>query len=476
MSSIKPIYFLLVGIVTIAIAHLNVSIDLAGWIVYVPFLIYLKKTQGAKSKLPFVTALIVGWSVCITKIVSPPMPLAMVFLYSIPICLFHLPGFLIWNKFKNRKWSVFLFPAIMTTMEWIQYTFTPLASWGVAAYSQSHTLAMMQTVSLFGMPGLSFLIYWINVSTAEVITQKQKTFVTWQLPIAIALLLLVFGSLRYDLSKTNSYETIKVAAVGTDSKITGFPLPTNESNTLVKQNLFSKTTLAANSGAKLIVWNEASTFIFPDEETEWNDSLSALSKRLNISLVAAYIVPVSELPIQYNNKYLFFDSTGTLVYQYNKHQPVPGEPAANGKEILKVFDVAGVKTGAAICYDYDFPYIAKGFGELQADLVAVPSSDWRGIDPLHSRMAAYRAIEQGHSIIRSTRFGLSAAITPYGEFIAQMSSYDENDKIMIAHLPIKHIKTLYSIIGDSFVCFCIGFIVLFLIKVRFPIRQAGYNN
>jgi apolipoprotein N-acyltransferase len=50
-------------------------------------------------------------------------------------------------------------------------------------------------------------------------------------------------------------------------------------------------------------------------------------------------------------------------------------------------------------------------------------------------MAAFRAIEKGNSILRSTRFGLSAAINPYGEMTAQQSSFDSRNKIMRAELP-----------------------------------------
>jgi apolipoprotein N-acyltransferase len=82
-------------------------------------------------------------------------------------------------------------------------------------------------------------------------------------------------------------------------------------------------------------------------------------------------------------------------------------------------------------------------------------------------MAAFRAVEQGHSVLRSTRFGLSAAITPYGEMVSQMSSFDENDKIMFAQLPTKGVTTLYSLIQDSFVYLCIGFLLSFiLITIR----------
>ncbi len=464
---IKPVYFLALGIVTVTAAHMTVAIDLAGWIACVPFLIYLQQTRGLKSRLLFLAGLVAAWSVCIVKIVSPPMPWAMVFLFSVPISLFHLPGYLLWDRFKDRTWATLLFPSVMAVMEWIQYTFTPFASWGVAAYTQSHSIALMQSVSLFGMPGLSFLVYWANVSMAEIAVKKKTTRLNFQIPLAVALLLVVFGALRYDLSKTSGKDTLKVAAVGTDSDVRGFPLPSRERNDEVKRNLFSRTAFAAQSGARLVVWNEASTFILPDEEAAWSDSLSALSKRLRVSLVAAFVVPLSESPVQYKNKYLFFDSTGTLLFTYNKHQPVPGEPAVKGTEPLKVFDVAGVTTGAVICYDYDFPYLAKGYGALKADLVADPSSDWRGIDPLHTRMAAFRAVEQGHSILRSTRLGMSAAITPYGEFSSQMSSFDHNDKVMMAHLPARGVTTVYSVVGDLFVYLCMGFTGWFLtVQIR----------
>ncbi len=462
ISKIKPVYFLILGIVTITAAHMTVSIDLAGWITCVPFLIYLRQTNGIKSKLILLLGLILAWSFCIAKIVSPPMPFAMIFLFSVPISLFHLPGYWLWDRYKDRPWAILIFPSVMMVMEWIQYTFTPFASWGVAAYTQSHSIAIMQMVSVLGMPGLSFLIYWVNISIAEIAVSRKSTFLTLQLPLTITILFVVFGALRYDLSKATGQEMISAAAVGSDSDLTGYPLPSKESNDSVKQNLFSRTTLAANGGAKLVVWNEGSTFIMPEEENSWRDSLSALSARLKISLVAAFIVPLSESPMLYKNNYLFFDSTGTLKFTYNKHQPVPGEPAIKGTEPLQVFDVAGTKTGAVICYDYDFPYLAKTYGLLKADIVADPSSDWRGIDPVHTRMAAYRAVEQGHSILRSTRFGLSAAITPYGEFSTQMSSYDDNNKIMMAHLPVKRITTLYSIIGDIFVYLFIIFIISFL--------------
>jgi apolipoprotein N-acyltransferase len=477
LNKIKPAWYLFIGIAVMVATHLTYSIDLAAWISSVPFLIYLGITKGLKSRLLFVLALIAAWSFCVSKILSPPMPVIMIFLFSVPISLFQLPGYLLWNRFRKYKWSFLLFPAIMTIMEWIQYSFTPFASWGVAAYTQSHNLILMQSLSLFGMAGLSFLVYWVNISISEIAVNRKTTRQTFQIPIAVLLLLVLFGAFRYEMSKSKGTNTITVAAVGTNSEVSGLPLPSKESNDTIKTILFQRTSSAAKAGAVLVVWNEASTFILPNDETVWKDSLSLLASTLKISLVASYVLPVSIAPLKYENKYLFIDTNGTIVYTYHKHQPVPGEPSMKGKEPLKVFEINAAKIGGAICYDYDFPYLARGFGKLHADIVAVPSSDWRGIDPLHSRMAVFRAIEQGHSIIRSTRFGNSAAITPYGETIAQMSSYDKNDRIMIAYLPVMGVTTVYALIGDAFIYLCIGFILMFFcFQKKLNTEEDNFKN
>ena len=463
VNKISPLWYLAIGVVTMTLTHMTFSIEVMAWVSSVPFLIYLSLTQGWKSRLTFFLALVLAWSFVVTKIISDPIPLVLVFLYSIPISLFHLPGYLIWSKFKDQKYALFLFPVIMVIMEWIQYTFTPIASWGVAAYTMHDNVSLIQTVSLFGLAGLSFLIYWVNVSIAKIIIKRKISIPAFQLPLIMLFLFILFGSIRYDMSKANGSDTITVAAVGTDSEASGLPLPTKVRTEQTKTALFKRTRTAAEGGAKIISWNEAAIFIMPEDEKEWINSIKELAAELNITLVASYVSPISQSPLRYENKYQFIDSSGNITHSYLKHQPVPGEPAVQGKSPLKVVDIAGTKIGAAICYDYDFPYLAKGYGKLGADMVIVPSSDWRGIDPLHTEMAAFRAVEQGHSVLRSTRFGLSAAITPYGEMVSQMSSFDENDKIMYAQMSAKSVTTLYSIIQDSFVYLSIGFLLFFMV-------------
>ena len=465
IKNIKPFWFLITGIASIALTHMSFSVDIFAWFANVPFLIYLSLTKGWKTRLLFIISLIVAWSCVVLKIITPPIPFVMIFLFAIPISLFHLPAYLIWNKFKKHRWSILLFPAILTIMEWIQYTFTPFASWGVMAYSQYHNIIMMQFVSVFGMAGLSFLIYWINVSIAHTLITRKTTLKSLYLPVLILTIAIIFGSHRIDNGKSEGVNTIAVATVGTNSTISGLPLPTKESNDKVIADLLKKTEKAGDFGAKLIVWNEASFFTLPNDETNAINLIKTTAKKKNISIVASYVMPISEKPFKYENKFVFINENGKIEYSYLKHQPVPGEPAIQGTKPFQTVQVSESKIGGAICYDYDFPYIAKEFGKLKTDIVAVPSSDWRGIDPLHTKMAAFRAIEQGHSIVRSTRFGLSAIISPYGEMISQSSSFDDNNRIMIANIRSKGLDTIYSKIGDLFIYLCIGFIIVFAINL-----------
>lgn len=464
-------WLLLTGILLFASSHLTHGIAITAWFSLVPFLIFLRINTNRFSKIQFVFALFVAWSFAVLKIVSAPIPYAMIFLYSIPLTVFQLPGYFLWMRFRNRKFGLFLLPALLTLTEWIQYSFTPFGSWGAMAYTQITQSEITQSLSLFGIAGLSFLIYLVNVTIVGFILDKKFNSPFYYLPFVAVVAIFIYGSVRISVYNSASHNSIVAAAVSTDSDVSGVPLPGPDEIAVDKATLFSRTRTAAKAGAKLIVWNEASLCVFPNTEKTFENELSMLSKDLKINLVAAYVVPVSTNPIKYKNKFLIFDSCGNTISQYHKHEPVPGEPSNKGKEPFQSFNLNGYKLSGAICYDYDFPYIARGIAQQGADIVAVPSSDWRGIDPIHSQMAAFRAIEQGHAIIRSTRYGLSAFITPVGQISASLSYFDSKDKILVSHIPTQKLPTFYAFAGD-YVCW----LLLIYLLLFFVIKQKQTLN
>ncbi len=469
VQNIRPIWLLVLGTVLMFLSQFTRNIDLLAWVSMVPFLVYLQLKTSWRSRLSVFLTLLIAWSLIVSKIITDPLPIVFTLLYSVPITVFHFVGYLAYAKLSHTKIDSLVFPVAMVIIEWMQYTLTPFASWGIAAYTQLDSINLLQSVSLFGMGGLSFLIYWTNAALADLLLARKSIKQSLALPLGLILLFSVYGHLRNDSFRTNGNKTLTVAAVGTDSQIAGMPLPDFDANVEDIKAIFERTAKAADLGAQLVVWNEGSFYLTQENEAAWLDSISQIATEKRIGLTASYIVPVSFEPFLYENKYVMFSPNGLIDHSYLKHEPVPGEMAVKGKEEIVSTKMFNTNISGAICYDYDFPYLAKEHNQAKADIVALPSSDWRGIDPIHTQMASLRAIEQGHSVIRSTRFGLSAIINPNGEMQAQMSSFDDNEKILVGSVSSERVFTLYSVIGDVVVYISmvlLGLTFLSLVKTK----------
>ena len=85
-----------------------------------------------------------------------------------------------------------------------------------------------------------------------------------------------------------------------------------------------------------------------------------------------------------------------------------------------------------------------------------------------------RAIENGFSLVRSTRWGLTAAFDPYGRARAWESSFDSDQRVVIAAVPRHGVRTPYTKMGDVFVALCAAVTVLALALPRVLPRLAGH--
>ena len=69
-------------------------------------------------------------------------------------------------------------------------------------------------------------------------------------------------------------------------------------------------------------------------------------------------------------------------------------------------------------------------------------------------MAAYRAIENGVSLVRPARWGISSAVDPYGRTLATMDEFSAEQRVMVAQVPVRGVRTLYPRIRDLFAWLC----------------------
>jgi apolipoprotein N-acyltransferase len=450
----QPSTWLLLGAALLVASQLRFGMGVLAWVAPLPFLRYLRLRGRLRDGVWVALAIVAAWVVAVAKIVTAPLPLAAIFGFGLPIGAMLAWPYLAWHAAHRHlpQWAgPCVFAGLMVTSEWLLHSAMPFGTWGAAGNTQFEHLGLMQLASVTGVHGVSFLVYLVSASLELSLAQpdqKRVAIMALGLTGAVAAL----GELRASVATAHGERMVRVATVDTEAVFSGLPLPEGSELERVDAVLFDRTRDAARAGARLVVWPEAATLVFPAAEALWRERVGALARELSITLAAGHVVLRSTEPLLYENQYALFSPEGVLAHVYQKHHPVPGEPAVRGEGPVAVFasDELGRVSGA-ICYDEDFPEMALAHAHAGADLVVVPSSDWRGIDPIHAQMATVRAIEGGHALIRATRFGLSIAVDGYGRGRGWHSAFDAPARTMVADVPARGLRTVYRRLGDVFV-------------------------
>jgi apolipoprotein N-acyltransferase len=222
----------------------------------------------------------------------------------------------------------------------------------------------------------------------------------------------------------------------------------------------------AQVGAKIIVWPEANLGVFKADEPAFMQRAEQLAREQRVYLLMGMATVVEGNPSRLENKAVLVDPVNGVVYSYLKKNPVPGWEAqisvkSDGQ--IHPHDSEYGRLGAAICFDMDFPHFIRRLGKSGTDILLVPASDWETIKHLHHLIAVFRAIENGTSLIRATRWGISAVTDAFGNTMAISDSFLAAQDVMVAQVPVKGVPTLYARVGDWCAWACVigllGFVI-----------------
>jgi apolipoprotein N-acyltransferase len=232
-----------------------------------------------------------------------------------------------------------------------------------------------------------------------------------------------------------------------------------QSAAAVAADQLARTEREARAGAKIIFWGEGDGKVLKGQESRLIDDGRALARKYQIYLGMALGTWNRGLPKPLENKIVLITPSGDVAWQHYKTHPVPGGEADismvdDGR--LPILQTPYGRLTSAICFDADFPQLIAQAGELRADILLDPAGDWPAIDPLHTWMASFRAIEQGVNLVRQTTDGLSAAYDYQGRVLAAVDYFHSPDHAMIAQVPIQGTDTIYSRIGDLFAWMCLA--------------------
>ncbi|TGL87218.1 acyltransferase [Leptospira congkakensis] len=454
MNFLNQKWFLLsIGGIFIGFTGMNWNVPIFVWIAMVPFLRYIRLGHSIWVLL---FSLILIQSLSTMRIVSEPYHIGIAILSGAQGGIVFTILLWVWNKlrikFPKQISPILSFAFLFTIIEWIGGYSSELGVWGMFANSQINNLHLLQSASIFGATGISFIIYLINGSIEQSLSDlisnsKVSKNSLYSLLTCFLLLVVIYFYGAFRITIPIEGKSIKVGTVTSKMEIqTIWKDPVQ--NQLNRNLVFTRTIQAAKEGAKVVVWNEGAVIVQRTEEKVFLEKISKLAKENQIELIAAYVVPIRDTEFFLENQLHWIGKDGSTRQIYFKQFIPPGEPVSHIPSEIKVIDVEGVKMSVAICYDFDSLQLTKKHGELGTGISLVPASDWKGINPFHTEMAVLRGIENGTSVVRSTRGALSGIYDAYGRAKGTLDYYEENDGVLVASVPTSPVFTIYRHLGN----------------------------
>ncbi len=400
-------------------------------------------------------------------------------LLAIPFSLPYIADKLIYPKFKAKGiLSTLTFPIITTAIYFLFSLEGPFDGDAVFAVFEQGPPIFKQIASIAGLWGFVFIFSWftaiINYSWEQkaVWATIKKHLIVFS---SILLITLLFGAIKTSSLISPELETVKIASIVLIPE-DGKAIPMDEiyrNKTLSPfEESMSKiaylTKKAVLNNAKIVTFQENSLTVNEDNENKLIKQSQKIAKENDIYFSITYGVFPKEGKGE--NKQLLINNQGKIEIDYTKRYLFglgeDGETRVfkKGPEVIQTADTHYGRIGISICRDMSFPPYIRQAGKKNVDIMLGPSYDF---PKSTSRLYALRSIENGFSFVRPVYNGISFAVDYNGKLLAQMDSDKTEDGILYAIVPIKGIKTIYSIIGDLLGWLCVfGFVAFGVLSIK----------
>jgi apolipoprotein N-acyltransferase len=371
-----------------------------------------------------------------------------------------------WQEGAGR---ILVFACMAALSEWLRgHLFTGFP-WNLSGYGWGMSLALMQSVSLVGAYGLSFLTIALGASLAEL------TRARWRAPAQLlALFALMWGYGAYRLAAT---PVADVPGVSLRLVQPGIPQAEKYVRALMLRNWQRLMALSIQPPAKdgkapsHIIWPEAATGFPVARSSGALDQIALLTARGQTLITGSDRVLRDAAGITAYNSFYLFGPGGALPLITDKFHLVPFGEYLPFAAVLNHIGISQLTVGSGfepgdhphvldagiappltplICYEVIFPHAVVDPAEPRPGwLVNVTDDSWFGpwAGPRqHFLIARFRAIEEGLPIARAANTGISALIDPLGRVRAQL---DLNEiGVVDAGLPLALSPPLYARFGD----------------------------
>jgi apolipoprotein N-acyltransferase len=356
------------------------------------------------------------------------------------------------------KRGTFAFAAALALGEWIRgWLFTGFP-WNPVAAIWSGIPIVMQSLSLVGTYGLSFLTVYVFAA------RRDKVYLVVALPVVI------FGYFRMGAVEPSG---VKVRLVNLASER---PLNVDASN-FFKQILLSKGD--GWEDIDLFVWSESASKFDPTIDpaaatllAEANNAKSALVLGFNRYEIheggydvynALGVASRRGMEVVYDKRHLVpFGEYVPLRWLLKFGKFTEGIRDFSAGEGARFIEILGRKVAPLICYEIIFPGLR--LPRDVAYILTISNDVWFGANgkAQHFALAKLRAVEEGVPVARVANSGISAVISPYG--IASETLAGQG--ILDVAIPLRLARTLFSYTGNYLVITVLGMALFVLYRKR----------
>jgi apolipoprotein N-acyltransferase len=355
-------------------------------------------------------------------------------------------------KAFNSGWTVLAFPVIWVAVDTLLAHFTPDGNWGSLAYTQTEVLPIAQLASVFGVGGILFVLMLVNSALALGLSRGLRfpgAMPAYSIAVAVFVGAAVFGWWR--LQTPVAGKTMNFGIISIDDFLQG---PDSDRAREVWLQYDAQVTALAAGGATVILLPEKIVVVPAADADVLKSHFSKLAATNHVWLVAGFGVDTGK---ERRNEAWWFAPDGRLATNYLKHFMAPPEREFVSGSEFPVSPIDGVNYGVAICKDMHFASLGRGFGARDAAVMLVPAWDFHDDASMAANMTKMRGVENGYTVVRSSRDGLLSVSDPYGHMLAVAESSSYPGTALFARANVgPRVSTIYTRIGDALGWLCVA--------------------
>lgn len=387
---------------------------------------------------------------------------------------------------KNALQRVVLFSALWALMEWTRgHIFTGFP-WSLVGYTWTTSDLALQTTSVIGIYGLSFLsVFLFSLPYIWLINDEKSKKPAFLSAFVICLLVFGFGAWRLQNAQISYHPDVMLRIVqASTSSAAKWSEPEKWSNL---QEHIRLSQLPSQKPIRYLIWPEVA-ITYTDLLT--NDPIKKELRRVISNdgyLLSGWMTRANDVNDRdFYNSMIVLNSNAEVVARHDKFHLVPlGEYGLfrkyfkNSRAITVInadtIEGPGPSTlhidglppfSPLICYEIIFPDAVIKRGDRPEWILNITNDNWFGRTAgphQHFAIARVRAVEEGLPLVRAAISGISAVTDPYGRVLSRLDLKEKN--ILDTPLPKALSEpSFYSRYGDT----------LFFLMVLFSLFAGGF--